>query len=218
VHIEADLALLDDAAWNALKAKVVPCFAKRDLKRGWQSAFDTLNEAKGYNYLVGLGVKSAKFVPESQTHGQKTPDLCGFLEGQPILCEVKTINASDPEAQVRREGGVRPIESNLPDGFFTKLARTLDQAGGQLAAYTKGYDARAIILVVMNYDDALHESADSYLVQIQGRVRQFPPAVNEVVFDIKPPYYAATAESVASHRVICSRDAHGNLQWKSDSE
>jgi hypothetical protein len=55
LHLEAELAGLDTAAWTYLRAQVLPLFERRHEVRGWQAAFDKLNEAKGYNYLARMG-------------------------------------------------------------------------------------------------------------------------------------------------------------------
>ena len=130
LHIEAALSGLDAVAWGHLKMRVVPLFVARHQDRGRQAAFDKLNEAKAYNYLAKLGCVEVAFIPESPIPGQRTPDLCGRLGTQRILCEVKTINPSDDEAALRRKGACgqivqRSAQGALPDGFFDKLMATL---------------------------------------------------------------------------------------------
>ena len=49
--IELDLQGLDAKAWAFLKSEVAPLLAAKDPKRGWQSLFDKLNQAKAFNYL-----------------------------------------------------------------------------------------------------------------------------------------------------------------------
>ena len=44
--IEADLELLDEENWKFLKREVVPLPKIKDPSRGWQQAFDKLNQAK----------------------------------------------------------------------------------------------------------------------------------------------------------------------------
>lgn len=92
--IEADLQGLDDNAWAFLMKKVAPCFEQNNNMRGWQQAFDLLNEAKGYNYLISLCCQDVKFIPRSERRDQKTPDMKGVLGSTLVLCEVKTINPS----------------------------------------------------------------------------------------------------------------------------
>lgn len=46
LHLEAELAELDFAAWEQIKTQIIPLFQKGHSFRGWQAAFDKLNEAK----------------------------------------------------------------------------------------------------------------------------------------------------------------------------
>src|SRR5690606_26662393 len=55
LHIEAEIAGIDALAWSQLKEQVVPLFVRKHPTRGWQAAFDKLNQAKGYQYLAKLG-------------------------------------------------------------------------------------------------------------------------------------------------------------------
>jgi len=43
----------------------------------------------------------------------------------------------------------------------------------------------------VNFDDHLHEYADRYQIQISQYVATNPVPELEIVFDIKPPFYAA---------------------------
>jgi hypothetical protein len=80
--IEAELQGIDAPAWSYLKAQLAQLLAVRSAKRGWQALFDKLNEAKGYNHLVGIGCTNVEFVPVSSVNGQRTPDLRGVLAGK----------------------------------------------------------------------------------------------------------------------------------------
>lgn len=176
VHLEDELAGLDTAAWMVLKGQVTPLFERRHGVRGWEPAFDKLNEAKGYNYLTTLGCTDVAFIPVSSAPGQKTPDLEGRLGSKRVFCEVKTINPSDIEAASRSavaRGQIvsRSTQRTLPDGFFVKLISTLRTAEAQMRSYCADEDARRIVYVVINFDDSLNEYADDYVGQIP-RVRQ----------------------------------------------
>ena len=63
IDIEVELATLDTAAWDHLKANVGPLFMKGEKIRGWQGAFSELNEAKAYNFLVRRGYSCVEFIP-----------------------------------------------------------------------------------------------------------------------------------------------------------
>jgi hypothetical protein len=205
--IEEDLSGLDSAAWKHLKPQVTHLFGTKDPIRGWQAAFDRLNEAKAYNHLLRLGVTDLKFIPQSTISGKKTPDLHGRLGQVRVLCEVKTINPSDNEAVVRHRGIVRDIQHRLPNAFFEKLAATLKAAGLQMASdCPTDTDIRRIVYVILNFDDSLHEYVEDYLEQLRSFVVAAPLPKAEIVFDVKPKYYFAMADSPASQLFACSMD------------
>jgi hypothetical protein len=186
--IERDLQGLDAKAWAFLKGEVAPLLVARDPKRGWQLLFDKLNQAKAFNHLKEAGYQDVRFVPPSAVKGQQTPDL----SADGALCEVKTINISEIEADRRDSGGVGTGTDQLDDGFFRKLSSDLRKAKAQMAAYSAGLNAKHIAYVIVNFDDSLHEYADRYQPQIDQYVAGDPvPGLEVVVFDIKPPFYAA---------------------------
>ena len=96
---ERPLRVLDPEAWRDLKERAAPLTMRRDPKRGWQMLFDTLNEGLGYAYLHSIGCTNIAFV---QRDSKKTPDLRATYDERRVLCEVKTINVSQDEAD-RRE-------------------------------------------------------------------------------------------------------------------
>jgi hypothetical protein len=185
--IECDLQGLDTDAWTFLKGEVTPLLVARDSKRGWQSLFNKLNQAKAYNYLRDAGYLNICFVPPSAVRGQQTPDL----QADGALCEVKTINMSEIEADRRDSGGVGTSTDSLDEGFFRKLSSDLRKAKGQMAAYSADGGAKLIAYVIVNFDDHFHEYADSYRPQIDRYIAGDLVPGLEVVFDIKPPFYTA---------------------------
>lgn len=193
IDIESDLQGLDPDAWNQLKGKVARLFERRDPTRGWQAAFDILNQAKAYNHLVGLGYTEVEFIPESNATGQKTPDLQARFGSTKVLCEVKTINVSDFELEARAQSIVRDTQVRLPDAFFQKLERTLRKAKEQMDSHYANDDAKKIAYVIVKFDDGLHEYVEGYLSQLRSFVETEPVPKCEVVFDIKPAFYSATA-------------------------
>lgn len=189
-EIEAELQGLDLTAWAALKAKLTP-LPKKHKKRVLQPLYDTLNEAKGYDYLVGTGYANVHFIPESAIKGQKTPDLGADAQGHKVLCDVKTINISDKEIDRRRSGGVGTSTDQLGSGFLGKLKSDLERAKAQMLAYDPECTVRKIAYVVVNYDDGLHEYADRYWLQITHFMTENPIPDLEVEFDIKLPFHSA---------------------------
>ena len=109
-----------------------------------------------------------------------------------ILCEVKTINPSDAEAMARTMGAVRGIQGDLPPQFFDKLRSTLETARLQMASYHAGA-ARQIVYVILNFDDNLHEYLEAYEPQLQAFASSIAADCLEILFDVKPKFYCATA-------------------------
>ncbi len=210
VDIEADLAALDAAAWEHLKANVGPLFKKGEKIRGWQGAFSELNEAKAYNFLVRRGYTCVEFIPRRSE--VKTPDLRAKMGNADVLCEVKTINRSD--RAVLAQAQVTAISNLLPIGFFSKLASTVRGADQQMAAFSSAPNMKRIIYIVINFDDRLHECVDDYLVEISEKREKFMMPGVEVVLDVKPEFYAATSASPGSHILSFA----SGTPWTSPSE
>jgi hypothetical protein len=189
--IEAELAGLDRKAWAFLKSEVAPMLTVRDAKRGWQPLFDRFNQAKAFNYLRRIGCVNVEFIPPSTETGQQTPDLRAELGSKKVLCEVKTINMSEIEADRRYTGGVGTITDQLGEGFFGKLGSDLRKAKAQMLACCADDTTTKIAYVIVNFDDGLHEYADRYQLQIDRYVGANPVADLKVVFDIKPAFYTA---------------------------
>ena len=204
LDIETDLAGLDTGAWTQLKAQVVPLFEKKHPIRGWQAAFDKLNEAKAYNYLVKLGCTELAFIPVSSKSGRKTPDLKGALSTEHVLCEVKTINPSDDEAKARGQMITRAIQGRLPAPFFAKLTNALKTADAQMSSYRPNAGIRKIVYVILNFDDNLHEYVENYLVQLRDFYASAELPNVEIIFDVKPKFYSATYESSPSQLFACT--------------
>jgi hypothetical protein len=184
--IERDLQGLDVNAWIFLKGEITPLLVTRNSKRGWQPLFDKLNQAKAFNYLKDVGYRNICFVPPSTVKGQQTPDL----RADGVLCEVKTINISEIEADRWNSGGVGTRTDQLDEGFFRKMSSDLQKAKVQMTAYDD-QNSKHIAYVIVNFDDRLHEYADSYQRQIHQYTASDPVPGLVVVFDIKPPFYTA---------------------------
>jgi predicted xylose isomerase-like sugar epimerase len=74
---------------------------------------------------------------------------------------------------------------------FNKLTSDLAKAQKQMLAYEAGNAAKKIAYVVVNFDDWTHEYSDRYQVQIDQYVASNPVHELEIVFDIKPAFYAS---------------------------
>jgi hypothetical protein len=191
VALERELQGLDAEAWEFLKGEALPRLNAQHSKRGWQQLFDTLNEAKGYNYLVRIGCKEIKFIPRAKTDNVQTPDLRGFLGSATVLCEVKTINVSEDEANRFATGGVGTTRLYLEKEFFKKVSSVIHTAASQLLAVDKDLTSRRILYVVFNFDDRLHEYAHEYHKQIEAFIAGASLPDVEVVLEVKPPFHSA---------------------------
>jgi hypothetical protein len=189
--LEGDLAGLDPVAWAFLKSEVKPLLQTKHEKRGWEPLFDKLGQAKAYNHLKRAGYESVSFVPPSSVASRMTPDLEAVKGLQRALCEVKTINVSEIEANRRFSKGVAHIRDQLEAGFFGKLAADLAQAEAQMRAFDDGA-ALKLAYVIINFDDSLHEYADRYSEQIERYMAENPRSGLQVVFDWKPPFGSAS--------------------------
>lgn len=189
--LEMQLRGLDSEAWPFLKQEIIPLLTIKDPKRGWTQLFNRLNQANAYNYLASIGCTDIKFIPCAKD--RKTPDLQAQLLSRKVLCEVKTINISEDEAEARTFYKVRNIELSLNDKFFNKLRSDLDQAKSQMADYCLDVNAKRVVYIIINFDDLLHEYADNYSAQINQYIANNPISNLEVVLDIKPPFYVASA-------------------------
>lgn len=168
VEIEAELATLDAAAWEHLKASVGPLFLKNETARDWKGASSALNEAKAYNYLVRRGCTSVTFIPRRVD--VQTPDLRARMGSLDVLCEAKTINRS---------------QRAISPAFFTKLASTVRRADRQMAAFSSQPNVKRIAYLVIDFASAMQDDVDDYLRQIQERREEFAVPGLEIILDVK---------------------------------
>lgn len=192
--LERDLQGLNAAAWNFLKSELEPLLTAQDAKRGWQRLWDRLNQAKAYNHLKHAGYRNIEFIPPSTVRGQQTPDLRAELNTTRALCEVKTIDIAEIEAERRHSSGVGSTSDRLDSGFFTKMQFDIEQAKEQMAAYDPNPATKRLAYIVVKFDDVLHECGDAYRSQIDEFMASAKlTAELDVVFDIDPAFYAAMA-------------------------
>jgi hypothetical protein len=196
--LERELQGLDAEAWEFLKSEALPRLKAAHPTRGWQQLFDTLNEAKGYNYLARIGCTGIKFIPRAKKDGIQTPDLRGFSDATTVLCEVKTINVSDDEANRLATGGVGTTRLYLEKPFFDKLSSSICAAATQLLTFDKDFASRRIVYVIFNFDDRNHEYADEYQVQIEAFLANAAPRDIEIVIEIKPAFHSVVRRPLAA--------------------
>lgn len=186
---ESSLQTLDQTSWEKLKAQVVSKFSSCKKNSGYGSAYEALNEAKGYCYLLQLGCAEIRFVPRSAKKGMKTPDLEGLMGNDLVLCEVKTINPSKEEATKRSQLGIEGghvlanAQPELPVFFFGKLKNTLCTAYEQLRHYRPEQHCRMIAYFVLNPDDWVAENLWGYRRQLIGFMANNGLPDLEVVID-----------------------------------
>ena len=186
VRIERQLRELHDDAWLNLKHRAMPHLTAPVPGRGWQALFDTLNEAKGYAYLKRMGCEEIAFINKQENI--KTPDLRATLNGALALCEVKTINIGDDEAQRRRrvaEGEifVSHVSAVVEHGFLAKVTSTLTHGVSQLDCYDPDRKARRVIFVVLHFNDWVGDYQTEYIAQLDSHMLQNPVEGAEVVLN-----------------------------------
>ncbi len=170
--LERELKGLDPDAWAVLKTEALPYLTRKDSNgRGWQQLFDILNQARAYNYLTGIGCSNVRFVPRSNS---ETPDLEGMLNGQRVLCEVKTINPSTEEVRARQSPAARKIKNYLEDGFFRKFQSDINKAKKQMSAYDSINQARRIVYFNLSFDDFFETCKEEYCQQIADYLSDYP--------------------------------------------
>ena len=184
MKVERPLGMLDAEAWRVLKERLVPLLTARDGKRGWRELFDTLNESKGYAYLRSIGCAEVAFI---EREGKKTPDLSAVLGSSRVLCEVKTINMSQAEADRRdRVHHGEILAFNVPvhvtPQMLQKVSSTLEYAVEQLDHEDPQRVAQRIIFTVLHFDDSVCDYQAEYIADIDAHLLANPIAGAELVF------------------------------------
>jgi hypothetical protein len=197
---ENELTALDADAWDFLKNKIRPSLTSRDKRRGWSQFFDTLNEARGYRYLKGIGCSRVRFITCEPGKKSESPDLEADLDGARILCEVKTINISDEEADARVSfNKVITPTVDLEEGFFKKLAEVIQKAKRQMHAYDPRSSTRRIVYLVVSFDDLLGDCKERFFAQLNRHLIENPvPGVELVVHNQKTPLNKAIKMTVGT--------------------
>lgn len=184
MKVEGPLEALDDNAWQDMLERAAPLTMERHATRGWQSLFDTLNEAKAYAYLQRLGCSDIAFIKRAN---EKTPDLRAVLEGRRVLCEVKTVNVSQDETDRRDrihrgELFVTSVEASITSGMLNKVTSTLVRAIEQLDHADPNRTARRFVFTVLHFDDWVGDYQTEYIAQLDAHLAENPIAGAELVF------------------------------------
>jgi hypothetical protein len=171
---------LDQDSWEFLKREAEPYLTKPHSNgRAWEQLIAILNQAYGHVFFTKRGYSRIRFIPGRV--GTKTPELEAETTAGKVLCEVKTINASDFEIARRAAGRVGSTRRQLDEGLFRKVMSDLRAAKAQMNSYDAGA-SRLIAYVVINFDDSLAEYKADYFQQIDNHLAQSPVPGVEVVF------------------------------------
>jgi hypothetical protein len=183
-RVEASLSLLDVDAWRTLKQSAAAQLTRRRAGRGWQDLFDVLSEARAYAYLRSIRCSEIRFL---KRENRPTPDLEAIHDGRRLLCEVKTVNISDREAERRqRVYSGTPVASKTPTvlgpQYLAKLSKTLASAVQQLDAADPERTARRFVFCVLHFDDWVGDYYPEYFREIDGHLLTHPLDGAELVF------------------------------------
>jgi len=147
---ENRLARLDSASWRVLRDKAVPFVCFDDPARRYQQLWNTLDEARGYEFLAEKGYAQIEFIKPSKKDGVRSPDLIGRKAGSTAVLEVKTINESQDNlgenASWRNEAVTVP--QNLSEALTRKIVVTIEDATDQLKSYPHPTDRKIVFLVI----------------------------------------------------------------------
>jgi len=178
---EREFQRLDRESWQFLTSEACPYLVTRDARRGWEQLISILNQARAHNYLTDEGCLEVHFIPR-KNNGKETPDLEGTINGIQVLCEVKTINISDVEANRRQSRRVGSVKNSLDEGFFRKLMSDLCKAKSQIKSYEGKGRVRRVAFVVLNFDDFLGEYKRDYIRNIDLYLAANPVSCIDIVF------------------------------------
>jgi hypothetical protein len=156
----------------------------RNSGRGWQALFDVFSEARAFGYLASTGCTDVHFI--RRTAG-KTPDLGALRNSGQVICEVKTINISQDEAQRRQRSAqgefiASSTSVHVGKGLLRKLCSTLEHAVEQLDGLDAERKALRLVFVVVRFDDWVGDYQSEYFAQIDEHLLRSPIKRAELVF------------------------------------
>jgi hypothetical protein len=180
---EGEFERLDAETWENLKGEALPYLTARDAKgRGWEQLISILNQTRAHNYLTEIGCSQVRFISRAKRRGQGTPDLEGDLNGQRVLCEVKTINQSQSEVDKRQAGRAGSTTNILDVAFFRKLDSDITNAKRQMDAYGGREKVKRIAFIVINFDEWPGQYKSDYFAQIDEHLRSDQNRGIDIVF------------------------------------
>lgn len=181
---EREFQRLDAESWRRLKDEAHQYLSARDRTgREWEQLISILNQARAHNYLEDKGYSKVCFIQREKKKGKKTPDLKAELDGQTVLCEVKTINPSQAEIDRRQSGDAGSSTDVIDSGFLLKLDNVLQEAKRQIDSYDNSDNVKRIAFVVVNFDEGRSgEYKDCYYAKIDRHLAAGSVTGLEIVF------------------------------------
>jgi hypothetical protein len=195
--IEFHLDDIEEAQWKKLLPKVVEKFRKKEAGRGWQQAFNALQEGIAYSLLRRDGYSEITFLPRRPS--LRTPDLIARRGDAQVTIEVKSINRSEAQIQAEQNMTVQSLGLPLDANFFAKLQSTLDNASEQLAAQQS--DEKVIFLFI-EFDDTSNEYVLSYLSQIRSWLDFHDMVADHYYVHCQPAHYFSSYLKSPPHLIV----------------
>ena len=140
---------------------------------------------RGRSAICGAsGARQSTYIKRT---ADKTPDLGALRNSSQLLCEVKTINVSQDEAErsqrVAQGAFVASSTSvHLGEGFLRKLVLTLEHAIEQLDGIDPARETRRVVFVVVHFDDWVGDYQPEYFEQLDEHLLRSPIKGAELVF------------------------------------
>lgn len=197
---------IDEEQWKLLLPKIVEKYKKKEKNRGWQQAYNVLQEGIAYSFLKRDGYSEIKFLPRQS---QSTPDLVAKRGTAEVTIEVKSINKSESQIVAEQDISVQSLGLPLGEKFFAKLQSTLFKASKQLA-FQKS-DEKVIFLFV-EFDDISNQYILNYLCQIRSWLRTHIMLADKYYIHCHPAYYFSSTQSSSPHLIVCLRNDYGVVE------
>jgi hypothetical protein len=145
---ESLLQALDPESLNVFLRKAAGSVTGRtNPDRGWSQLVESMNEVRGYQYAQSLGYTTVRLLDEQ---GRPLPDIEASETDGRCLIEVKTIQESDEELQMR--GQIQSAQPGLPLRLKRLLKKRYSHATNQIAGHPWADHARKICYMVINLD------------------------------------------------------------------
>ena len=173
---EGLLQALDSESLNIFLRKAAgKVTAPSNQDRGWAQLVESMNEVRGYQHAQSLGYTTVRLLDEQ---AQPFPDIEASQTDGRCLIEVKTIQESDKELQMR--GHIQTTEPGLPLRLKRLLKKRYSHAITQIAGHPWADHARKICYMVINPDlrtllaDENKELLQAFIHEIQTDVQIYP--------------------------------------------